>query len=108
MTIQFPGDYWKKLYRLRYDVVAVPNGLAAAEQLCKQDGPRLALLDWEMPELDGPGVCREVREKKDQGYVYMILLTTSSATKYYRKPPGAFSYPCALMITSGDTAVKSS
>jgi len=66
----------KTLLRAGYDVVAVQNGLAAAEQLCKEDGPRLALLDWEMPELDGPAVCREVRKKKDQGYVYMILLTS--------------------------------
>jgi two-component system cell cycle response regulator len=51
----------KTLQRAGYDVVAVQNGMAAAEQLCKQDGPRLALLDWEMPELDGPAVCREVR-----------------------------------------------
>jgi two-component system, cell cycle response regulator len=66
----------KTLLRAGYDVVGVQNGLAAAEQLCKEDGPRLALLDWEMPELDGPAVCREVRKKKDQGYVYMILLTS--------------------------------
>jgi two-component system, cell cycle response regulator len=66
----------KTLLQAGYDVLAVPNGMAAAEQLCKQDGPRLALLDWEMPELDGPAVCREVRKKKDQGYVYMILLTS--------------------------------
>jgi len=66
----------KTLLRAGYDVIAVENGVAAAEQLCKQDGPRLALLDWEMPELDGPAVCREVRKKKDQGYVYMILLTS--------------------------------
>jgi len=55
------------LQRAGYDVVAVQNGLAAAEHLCKPDGPRLALLDWEMPELDGPAVCREVRKKKDLG-----------------------------------------
>jgi two-component system, cell cycle response regulator len=66
----------KTLQVAGYDVLAVPNGLIAAEHLCKQDGPRLALLDWEMPELDGPAVCREVRKKKDQGYVYMILLTS--------------------------------
>jgi two-component system, cell cycle response regulator len=66
----------KTLQVAGYDVVAVPNGLAAAAQLCKQDGPRLALLDWKMPELDGPGVCREVRKKRDLGYVYMILLTS--------------------------------
>jgi two-component system, cell cycle response regulator len=66
----------KTLLQAGYDVVAVQNGMAAAEQLCREDGPRLALLDWEMPELDGPGVCREVRKKKDQGYVYMVLLTS--------------------------------
>jgi two-component system, cell cycle response regulator len=69
----------KTLLRAGYDVVAVQNGMAAAEQLCKEDGPRLALLDWEMPELDGPGICREVRKKKDQGYVYMILLTSKGS-----------------------------
>jgi diguanylate cyclase (GGDEF)-like protein len=38
--------------------------------------PRLVLLDWMMPELDGPGVCREIRNRRDQSYVYMILLTS--------------------------------
>jgi two-component system, cell cycle response regulator len=66
----------KTLLRAGYDVIAVENGVAAAEELCRQDGPRLALLDWEMPELDRPAVCHEVRKKKDQGYVYMILLTS--------------------------------
>ncbi|HEY8714741.1 MAG TPA: diguanylate cyclase [Candidatus Acidoferrum sp.] len=64
------------LRRAGYDVVAVSDGLAAADQLCHIDGPRLALLDWEMPELDGPTVCQRVRSVKDQSYVYMILLTS--------------------------------
>lgn len=29
-----------------------------------------------MPGLDGPGVCRSDRKRKDQSYVYMILLTS--------------------------------
>ncbi len=66
----------KTLLRAGYDVIAVENGVAAAEELCRQDGPRLALLDWEMPELDGPAVCRELRKKRDQGYVYMLPLTS--------------------------------
>ena len=45
----------KTLERVGYEVVAVENGRLAAEQLCRADGPRLALLDWVMPELDGPG-----------------------------------------------------
>ena len=64
------------LTKAGYDVTSVGNGLEAAELLCNGDGPRLALLDWQMPELDGPTVCRMVRKKKDQSYVYMILLTS--------------------------------
>jgi two-component system cell cycle response regulator len=66
----------KTLERAGYDVIAVENGRQAANQLCTTDGPRLALLDWVMPELDGPGVCREVRKRMEQSYVYMVLLTS--------------------------------
>lgn len=66
----------KTLQRAGYDVVAVEDGAAAVVQLCDIDGPRLALLDWEMPELDGPGVCRAVRRHTDLSYVYMVLLTS--------------------------------
>jgi two-component system, cell cycle response regulator len=64
------------LERAGYAVTAVENGRQAAEQLCQSDRPRLALLDWMMPELDGPGVCREIRKSKNQSYVYMVLLTS--------------------------------
>jgi len=69
----------KTLERAGYEVTAVGNGRLAADQLCPADGPRLALLDWVMPELDGPGVCREVRKRKEQSYVYMVLLTSREA-----------------------------
>jgi diguanylate cyclase (GGDEF)-like protein len=69
----------KILQRSGYDVIAVENGRLAAEQLCKPDGPRLALLDWMMPELDGPGVCREVRRHRKLSYVHMILLTSKES-----------------------------
>jgi two-component system cell cycle response regulator len=66
----------KTLERAGYEVTAVENGRLAADQLCPANGARLALLDWVMPELDGPGVCREVRKRKEQSYVYMVLLTS--------------------------------
>jgi diguanylate cyclase (GGDEF)-like protein len=69
----------KTLERVGYEVTAVENGRLAAEQLCPAAGPRLALLDWVMPELDGPGVCREVRKRKEQSYVYMVLLTSKES-----------------------------
>jgi len=70
----------KTLERAGYEVIAVENGKLALEELCKPEGPRLALLDWVMPELDGPGVCRAVRVRSEQTYVYMVLLT-SKGTK---------------------------
>ena len=69
----------KTLERAGYEVVAVENGRAAVRQLCQADGPRLALLDWVMPELDGPGVCREVRRQQEDSYVYMVLLTSKES-----------------------------
>jgi len=66
----------KTMERAGYEVIAVENGRQAADKLCKPEGPKLALLDWIMPELDGPGVCREVRKRKEQSYVYMVLLTS--------------------------------
>jgi len=60
-------------------VTAVENGRLAADHLRPANAPRLALLDWVMPELDGPGVCREVRKRKEQSYVYMILLTSKES-----------------------------
>jgi two-component system, cell cycle response regulator len=69
----------KTLERAGYEVIAVENGRAAVRQLCQADGPRLALLDWVMPELDGPGVCREVRRQQEESYVYMVLLTSKES-----------------------------
>jgi diguanylate cyclase (GGDEF)-like protein len=69
----------KTLERAGYEVIAVENGRAAVRQLCQSDGPRLALLDWVMPELDGPGVCREVRRQQEESYVYMVLLTSKES-----------------------------
>ena len=69
----------RMLQRAGYEVTVVDNGRSAVEHLCCQDGPRLALLDWVMPELDGPAVCRQVRQKREQPYVHMLLLTAKES-----------------------------
>ena len=68
----------RTLQRAGYDVTAVRNGRAAVEELCRPEGPRLALLDWMMPELDGPAVCREVRSQRGKSHVHLILLTSKN------------------------------
>jgi two-component system cell cycle response regulator len=66
----------RTLVRAGYEVTAVSDGRQAVQALTALDAPRLALLDWMMPELDGLGVCGAVRKSRDQNYVYMILLTS--------------------------------
>jgi two-component system cell cycle response regulator len=62
-----------------YEIIAVDNGHLAANHLSRAGGPRLAVLDWVMPGLDGPGVCRAIRAGTDQPYVYIILLTANES-----------------------------
>jgi two-component system cell cycle response regulator len=62
-----------------YEVVAVENGGLAVDCLSSAGGPRLALLDWEMPGLDGLGVCRAIRVLKNRPYTYIILLTAKES-----------------------------
>ncbi len=66
----------RTLQRAGYSVIAVENGAQAVAELVKQDAPRLALLDWVMPEMDGVEVCREMRRRKEQAYKYLILLSS--------------------------------
>lgn len=62
-----------------YEVVTADNGRDAVDKLAEINGPRLALIDWMMPELDGPAVCRSVRARHDSSYIYIILLTSRQA-----------------------------
>lgn len=66
----------RTLEKAGYQVVAVNNGRLALEQLCQPDGPRLAILDWNMPDLDGPAVCRELRKRSELPYVHVVLVTS--------------------------------
>jgi len=67
------------LRKMGYEVIAVGNGRDALDKLLNPDGPRLALLDWMMPEIDGPQVCRRLRAASEQQYVFVILLTSNDA-----------------------------
>jgi DNA-binding response OmpR family regulator len=82
-----------------YDLVVTRNGNDAWEHLRRPDAPRLAILDWVMPGLTGPEVCRKVRACPTLAPIYLMLLTAknnepdivaglrSGADDYITKPP---------------------
>ena len=69
----------KTLEQAGYEVIVAENGCDALECLSSRNRPRLALLDWMMPGLDGLEVCREVRRHSENPYIYMILLTAKTS-----------------------------
>jgi diguanylate cyclase (GGDEF)-like protein len=72
----------RTLTKFGYEVVLAEDGRQAAEILSQSDAPRLALIDWMMPELDGLSLCREVRgQHRDTPYVYIILLTSKQSSE---------------------------
>jgi two-component system cell cycle response regulator len=58
-----------------YQVVSVSSGSEAIQALKAPDAPSLAILDWEMPGLEGVEVCRQSRKQAEGRYTYIILLT---------------------------------
>jgi sigma-B regulation protein RsbU (phosphoserine phosphatase) len=67
------------LRRWKYEVLVTEDGGAALAQLLGAEAPRLAILDWMMPELDGPEVCRRVRAHASAMPPYLVLLTAKDA-----------------------------
>lgn len=63
------------LVKWGYNVVVTQDGNEAWQALQSADTPRLAILDWMMPGLDGLEICRKVRNEVKEPYTYLILLT---------------------------------
>ena len=75
------------------------DGDEAWSMLQRPDAPRLAILDWVMPGLTGPQVCRKVRACAALSPMYLIILTArnseadivsglrAGADDYITKPP---------------------
>lgn len=63
------------LKKWNYEVVAVDNGAEAWNILRQDDSPKLAILDWMMPGIDGVELCRKLRAQERKEYCYVLLLT---------------------------------
>jgi DNA-binding response OmpR family regulator len=82
-----------------YEVIVAQDGDEAWAILQSPEAPRLAILDWVMPGLSGPEVCRKVRACPALSSMYLIILTAKNseadivsglragADDYITKPP---------------------
>jgi DNA-binding response OmpR family regulator len=61
-----------------YDVIQVEDGKEAWAILQQEDAPQLAILDWVMPGMSGPQVCRKVRQCSRLDSMYLIILTAKN------------------------------
>jgi len=57
-----------------YDVTTASNGREALE-LIRTGEFRIVISDWEMPEMSGDELCRQVRARQWSGYIYIMLVT---------------------------------
>lgn len=58
-----------------YETVVVKDGDQTLQTLNSANAPRLAVLDWMMPGVNGLEVCRELRSRTGVPYTYVIVLT---------------------------------
>lgn len=100
----------KVLSQWGFEVEAFPNGDAAWRRLCKSDPPRLCIIDWLMPEMEGIELCRRVREKFPEKYFYLLILSArqgvdnlieglnAGADDYVTKPFSGRELRCRLDV----------
>jgi two-component system, cell cycle response regulator len=62
-----------------HEAVIAHDGLEALRALKEENGPRVAVLDWMMPGLDGLQLCRQIRKDPLMSSTYVVLLTSKSS-----------------------------
>lgn len=62
-----------------HQVTTCADGSEAWRVLKTDESPRLVILDWMMPGMDGVSICREIRKAETPPYVYIILLTARTS-----------------------------
>ncbi|MHC4229850.1 MAG: protein kinase domain-containing protein [Planctomycetota bacterium] len=72
---------WRKLLSQNvqqwgYEVATAEDGQQAWDILQERGAPRVAILDWQMPELDGVEICRRIRSSLNLPFIYTIILTS--------------------------------
>jgi DNA-binding response OmpR family regulator len=67
------------LVKWGYEVVLACDGSEAWQILEGESAPKLAVLDWIMPGMDGVEICRRLRKDSRDSTLYIILLTAKDS-----------------------------
>lgn len=63
-----------------YEVLLAEDGEQAWQIMQQDDAPKLLLLDWEMPKMNGIEVCERVIAKDPENPAYIVLLTSRTSS----------------------------
>jgi phosphoserine phosphatase RsbU/P len=66
------------LQKWEYQPLITRDGNEAAAAILAPDAPKLAILDWMMPGIDGPDICAKVRARSDGDTFYILMLTAKT------------------------------
>jgi two-component system cell cycle response regulator len=102
--------------KLGHQCEITTDGLRAWELLASESFDVL-LTDWMMPGLEGPELCRRVRDELGDRYIYIVLITTlgdseqvlegmgAGADDYLSKPVDPFAVQTRLVAADRVTAL---
>lgn len=65
----------RELRKWGYEVELYADGLAALAAMQQDEAPRVAIIDWVMPGLDGLELVRRLRTARADGLLHIIMLT---------------------------------
>lgn len=59
-----------------FEIITSDNGLSTLDLLLQDEPPDVALVDWDLPGVEGPEMCRLVRDFHQGRRTYMVVLAT--------------------------------
>jgi len=67
------------LKRWKFEPVVCKDGNEVLARMNSVEAPRLAVIDWEMPGVDGVEACRQIKASETLPYTYVVLLSSRDA-----------------------------
>ena len=77
----FASFFIKVFHEWHYPCKVIADG-DEAWSCIRQNPPKILILDWNLPGLDGISICRKLRQLELKHYVYVIMLTSNASLEH--------------------------